>query len=344
MVGHAGMLLREQVRHAGVELHAGGEGDGAEGIVRRDLHIVGLGHSRDLARLKYAAAVAEVGLDDGDGLLLDKLTEAELREETLTGGDGYRCAARHTHHFVHIFGQHRLLDEERIIRLERLEQADGHRGTHAAVEVDRDIDLLADALTHRGEALNDLVDHFHVVDGPDRRDDGIFHNGEAVGETLVRYLQHVGYREVAGVAGRLEVAVHAHLVAVSAAEHFKDRHVIVLALDVPERHFDAGDGGAEDGAAAVEGAAVHTLPEVLYLQRVCADEHGSELIDGGLDSSCAAFNDRFAPAAYPLVGFYLEEHPARTDMYHLQVSYFHCKLPLRVLQSRCSYGQRGGYL
>ena len=43
-------------------------------------------------------------------------------------------------------------------------------------------------------------------------------------------------------------------------------------------------------------------------------------------------------------GFDFEEHPARTDMYHLQVSYFHCKLPLRVLQSRCSYGQRGGYL
>ena len=85
--------------------------------MRRDLHIVGLGHSRDLARLKYAAAVAEVGLDDGDGLLLNKLAEAELREETFTCGDGYRCAARHTHHFVHIFGQHRLLDEERIIRL-----------------------------------------------------------------------------------------------------------------------------------------------------------------------------------------------------------------------------------
>ena len=49
-------------------------------------------------------------------------------------------------------------------------------------------------------------------------------------------------------------------------------------------------------AAAVEGAAVHALPEVLYLQRVCADEHGLELIDGGLDSSCAAFNDRFAPS------------------------------------------------
>jgi len=93
MVGHTGVLLRKQVRHAGVELHAGGKRDGAEGIVRRDLHIVGLSHSRDLTRLKYAAAVAEVGLDDGDGLLLNKLAEAELREQTLAGRDGYRRAA-----------------------------------------------------------------------------------------------------------------------------------------------------------------------------------------------------------------------------------------------------------
>ncbi len=70
------ILEDDEVRHHGRRLHAGGQGHrGAVVVVRRDRDHPGLGHRGDLLELEDAAAVADVGVDDVGGALLEDLAE-----------------------------------------------------------------------------------------------------------------------------------------------------------------------------------------------------------------------------------------------------------------------------
>ena len=60
-----------------------------------------------------------------------------------------------------------------------------------------------------------------------------------------------------GRAVAADPAIDLHAVAHQAAEQFVHRHAQGLALDVPQRLVDAGDGAHQDRAAAIEAAAVH---------------------------------------------------------------------------------------
>ena len=73
---------------------------GPERVVRGDGRVVGLGHAGDQADLGDAAGVAEVGLQDRRGPLLQHLAEAPLGEDALAGGDRQVGAARDLGHDV----------------------------------------------------------------------------------------------------------------------------------------------------------------------------------------------------------------------------------------------------
>ena len=59
---------------------------------------------------------------------------------------------------------HRLLDEHRLVRLQRLDQQLGRLRADGAVEVDADVALVAGGLAQFGEALGRLVDEAGRLD------------------------------------------------------------------------------------------------------------------------------------------------------------------------------------
>jgi len=82
------VLLDQEVRDDGVELHRGGRPDEPRGIVGRDLNVARLRHGDDLLHLGQPASMTEVGLDHVDGVEPQDLLECELGAEPLPGGDG----------------------------------------------------------------------------------------------------------------------------------------------------------------------------------------------------------------------------------------------------------------
>ena len=68
-------------------MQAGGEGDRAERVVRGHRGVIGLGHAGDQARFRDAAGVAQVGLQDGGGFLLEYFAKTPFGEDAFAGGD-----------------------------------------------------------------------------------------------------------------------------------------------------------------------------------------------------------------------------------------------------------------
>ena len=87
-----------------------------------------------------AARVAQVRLQDRRGLLLQHFAEAPLGEDALAGGDGQMRAARDLGHEVVVLALHRLFDEHRLIRLQRLDQQLRRGRADRSVKIDADID------------------------------------------------------------------------------------------------------------------------------------------------------------------------------------------------------------
>ncbi len=119
--------------------------------------VVGLGHAGDQARLEDAAAVGDVGLQNGGGTLFQNFAEAPLGEDALAGGDGQMGLARQIGQHIHILALDRLFDEERLIGLQRLDEQAGRLRADRAVEVDGDVDLVAHGLADGGKAFGSLL-------------------------------------------------------------------------------------------------------------------------------------------------------------------------------------------
>ena len=90
--------------------------------MRRDRRVVGLGHAGDQPHFGDAAGVAKVRLQDRRGALLQDLAEAPLGEDALAGGDRQKGSPGDLGHHVVVLGLAWLLDEHRLIRLQRLDQ------------------------------------------------------------------------------------------------------------------------------------------------------------------------------------------------------------------------------
>ena len=119
-----------------------------------------------------------------------------------------------------------------------------------------------------------------------------------------------GFAQLAQLLGSAGagVIVAAHAAGVEgSAQELVDGQAEDLAADVPEGLVDAGDGGAHDGAGAIEAVDVHGLPVVLDLHGVAADQEVAEIVDAGDGGAGFAFQRGFAPANDAGVGFELDE-------------------------------------
>ena len=81
-----------------------------------------------------------------------------------------------------------------------------------------------------------------------------------------------------------------------------DGDAIALAFDIPQGLVDAGNGTHCQGAAPIEATAVEHLPDVFDIVGVTANQIFTQFIDGGGSSGSPSFDNRFTPAANPLVG------------------------------------------
>jgi hypothetical protein len=201
-----------------------------------------------------------------------------------------------------MLGEHRLLEEQRGVRLERAGEPLGHRAVHAAVEVDGHVEPGG---ARRRQAVGRLLDPRLGVEVVQLGGGVHLHGGQAGGGGLLGRGGDVP-RPVAP-----DPAVHAHPIPGPAAEQLPGRHAERAALDVPQRLLDPGDRAAQHRPAAVEAAAPHDLEVVLDAERVAPSDLLAELLDRGAHGGDAALDDRLTPAHDALVGRELEEQPAR---------------------------------
>ena len=200
---------------------------------------------------------------------------------------GTWAASRMRRIAVEVLRRDRILDPGKFVGLQRAGETGGVGRRHPgrAVQVDHHVHVSADRVADRGDLAHRIADAAAFQ----RRD-----------AALLQRQRHLG---------RVGVAIDAHAVADLAAEQVPHRRAERLALDVPQRHVDAGHGAAADRAehAVAHDGGLHLLPELLDMGRVLADEHGLEVLDGGLDHPRPA--GALADAGDALVGVDLDEQP-----------------------------------
>ena len=121
------LFLDQEVRRGERDLQAGGERDRAERAVRGQHRAVRLGERGDPAHLGDAAGVRQVGLDDRDARLQRGEEVRRGRRAARRWRSGSVEAATSAGSRCAVLGQHRLLDEQRLQRLELRQDAAARR-------------------------------------------------------------------------------------------------------------------------------------------------------------------------------------------------------------------------
>ena len=241
----------------------------------------------------------EVRLQDRGRPLLQHLAEAPLGEQALAGGDRDRGRVGDVGQHVDVLALHRLLDEEGVVRLERLDQPLGRLRADRAVEVDRDVDLRArpPRASRRRSPPPARCSPAVSISRPRRRRPTPVLMALKPSATASRTL-------CAALSGSRPPrrAVDPDLVARRAAEQLVDRQPQQLAVEsqsacsMPERAL------VRISPAAVEGVLVHRLPEVDDPRRVLPDQPRLELLHRRLAGQRPPLQDRLAQADDALLG------------------------------------------
>src|SRR6266498_3291579 len=95
--------------------------------MRGDLLLTAVEHMRDAHELAQSASPGRVGLGDREAVLVGKLAELVQRRETLAAGDRYAGRAVQLAIAPGVGVRQRLLKEEQIERLQRLQHRAGGR-------------------------------------------------------------------------------------------------------------------------------------------------------------------------------------------------------------------------
>ena len=101
--------------------------------------------------------VADVGVDDVGCAALEHLAELEARVELLAGHDRHADLAAALGQRADVARRHRLLEPERIERLEHARDPHRVHGRQPAMHLDQEIDLGADRLAHGAHVLHRLL-------------------------------------------------------------------------------------------------------------------------------------------------------------------------------------------
>ena len=237
--------------------------------VRNHGEAVGPAERRHVEPLLDAGELRDVGLHDVHRLLVDVVAEVVERVDRLAHGNRHVERLRQLGMGPHVEGVHRLLEPGDVELLEPAAPDDRRLQIPDGVDVDHQLDGVADRLPHRLHPLEILPRvgpaelHLHGVEAAI---DDPLHVGD-------QFLGAPGQPAAVGVVG-----LHFRL---AGAEVPPERLLFQLELDVPEgevhrRQADAGHAHPADEV----GGRVHRLHERVPLERRLAD-----------DSRCVALVD-----------------------------------------------------
>ena len=151
-------LEREEVRDRGRDVHGGDRADRAGDAVRRDRDVVRVGEVGDPARLEQSAGLLQVRRGDLDRAGLERLAEAVPQVAVLAGRDRRRRRRRDPAQRGDVLGRDRVLQPQQPERLELVREPLRVGDLVAPVAVERDVDLVADGVDHRGGEVDHLAD------------------------------------------------------------------------------------------------------------------------------------------------------------------------------------------
>ena len=159
------MVLQDQeVRRRGREVHVHHRRHRPHWVVRGDHHVIRLGHRRDLLHFQQAAAHADVRLHDVQLLRGKDRAELVLGVITFAAGQRNVDSLRQLAHRVHVLRPDRLLQPQRVVRLDGPGQSPGPRNLKKlGMDIDGDIDVGPEGLANRSHAL--ARDTAHLVMG-----------------------------------------------------------------------------------------------------------------------------------------------------------------------------------
>ena len=199
---------------------------------------------------------------------------------------------------VELVGRQSVLEEEQPVRLERLRQPDGLDRRQPLVDVVEKMQVGTDGSADMVEQLDCLAGvPIGVVIGarerlarealevdlerqdlsPDPRPAAVAAHLAADGEDARLPVRQDRVEDLGRLASVGVPVDHRRLAALPAPE-VVDRHPGDLALDVPERHVDAGDGVVEDRPGPPIRVDGHHVPQVLDVGGVAADEERREIL------------------------------------------------------------------
>src|SRR5207248_1070981 len=161
---------------------------------------------------------------------------------------------------------------------ERIRQIDRVHRRQAPVDLDEDIDALADRIAHRARHFRGTPDMIlQHIGAPGARNGIELQGGEAALEDAFRATRVI-LRLAHLVAPT--VRVDANTRTAGAAEEIVDRLLRRLAGDVPQRLFDARGGAIKlQRAAALRIIVERDLKDVADVERIATDEIASQLFD-----------------------------------------------------------------
>ena len=230
-------------------------------------------HVGDAQPAGVAAAIDDVRLDDVDRLLHEQLLETIERAHALPGRDLQTGLAAEVGHAAGVVVRHRLFHKGKPVTRTHPHQPQRLRGVDLAIDVDRDLDAVADRVAHRLDAagvFQQRLGHVGEFVGTVARDHADHHLHAA--ETLLHPMLRHRCKLVAVHRRKAHRDVARHLVA-RAAEQPPHRLLQRLAADVPERDVDRADGViGEPGLPAVAELAVHRVPDVGDAARIHAED------------------------------------------------------------------------
>ena len=276
------VFLDLEVGNAGIQLQAGGGGDGPQRVMGDDVDRLCLGQSGDLLARRDAARHAHIGADILHLGSVHELVELHQVDEPFAGSHRQVDLIDELRHGGHVVGN-RVLVEVGPVLLQGVGALHSLSRGQAPVALDGNVHLPAHGLADGGQLALHPADHLReslaaaaiLVFGVA---DGVADGGVA----LIFQSQSLFCKVLGGLG--LEVDIDAGLVAHLAAQQFIDGGIVVLALQVPQGNVDAGDGGGHHRAAEVHTAG-QAVVDVLNIQRIQADEvvlHGVDALSGGL--------------------------------------------------------------
>ena len=129
-------------------MHGGGSTHRTGRIVAGHRDAVRFGHGRNAPGFADAAAVRNIGLDDGAGALFEQLAELPAPRQALSSGDGKRQRARHLNQAVYVLVPARFFVPIEVVVNQHAAELDGGGWSAARVQIEHDVDAIAAGLAH----------------------------------------------------------------------------------------------------------------------------------------------------------------------------------------------------